>query len=641
MFNFNNTKIPKFRRFVLQNFPFIEQDFDALTDYQLICKVVEYLNKVIDQTNTTTTQVSILTDAFNQLKSFVEHYFDNLDVQEEINNKLDELVADGTLTELLANYAMTKVDYFAITTESTMDDIKKAFLGNGRAKIIEFEKGNYTLSEQVALTSHTKVILNGSSISSSYTDQWNDNIIFTALNENATGYNGISDFEIIDGFINTGFVFMHANNIKFNTIEFGNEITSHAIQIAGCENFTVENCTFNGTIISDAKGNTHECIQIETCNYTSQPYLPEESSTYDHTGCKNIKIVNCTFNNGDEINTRNYISIGHHAYDDSNRLAHKNLLIENCQFKTNHYSDIRLAEIKGAVIRNNTFNQVNDYNDQNSIRISWQNEDILIENNTWLSTKSAIASSNQQQRNNIAIRNNNINASISNSPSCIGCYNTTNLVITGNHLVTTGVAIYTQQGTGLSQENITINNNIFDMTASTSNGIRVFAGDKFTIMNNLCLQGDTTSAFCYCQSNNKVTYANNIIKNDTTYHVNNFNSINDYSNVYNTSLQVYNGSATYTEITDGTFSRDVTKFNSLMLILHDSGSTAGGVETVIIKPYELREKIDARKYNVIFSNGSNATKYGQLTITNGTTFNWSSPDSVTLRKVYAFNQVLQ
>ena len=34
--------------------------------------------------------------------TFVENYFENLDVQQEINNKLDELVADGTLSTLLA-----------------------------------------------------------------------------------------------------------------------------------------------------------------------------------------------------------------------------------------------------------------------------------------------------------------------------------------------------------------------------------------------------------------------------------------------------------------------------------------------------------------------------------------------------------
>lgn len=96
------TKIPKFRRFVLQNFPFIEQDFDALTDYALICKVVEYLNKVISQTNANTEQVAELSEAFNNLENYVEHYFDNLDVQDEINNKLDQMAQDGSLARLIA-----------------------------------------------------------------------------------------------------------------------------------------------------------------------------------------------------------------------------------------------------------------------------------------------------------------------------------------------------------------------------------------------------------------------------------------------------------------------------------------------------------------------------------------------------------
>lgn len=108
MVEFKKTKIPFFRRFVLQNFPFIEEDFDALTDYALICKVIEYLNKVIDSTNYTTEQMAIVTDAFNTLKDYVDHYFENLDVQDEINNKVDQLVADGTLQRILNSPATTE-----------------------------------------------------------------------------------------------------------------------------------------------------------------------------------------------------------------------------------------------------------------------------------------------------------------------------------------------------------------------------------------------------------------------------------------------------------------------------------------------------------------------------------------------------
>ena len=98
------THIPKFRRFVIQNFPFIEEDFDALTDYGLICKIVEYLNTVIDSQNDVIDKVTELNNAFNELNDYVEHYFDNLDVQEEINNKLEQMAEDGQLTQLIAQF---------------------------------------------------------------------------------------------------------------------------------------------------------------------------------------------------------------------------------------------------------------------------------------------------------------------------------------------------------------------------------------------------------------------------------------------------------------------------------------------------------------------------------------------------------
>lgn len=99
-----DTKIPNFRRCVIQNFPFIEQDFDALTDYGLLSKIVEYLNTVINQTNTTTENMEALQNAFNTLKNYVDHYFDNLNVQTEINNKLDQMATDGTLETIIGQY---------------------------------------------------------------------------------------------------------------------------------------------------------------------------------------------------------------------------------------------------------------------------------------------------------------------------------------------------------------------------------------------------------------------------------------------------------------------------------------------------------------------------------------------------------
>lgn len=100
----SESKIPKFRRCVIQNFPFIEEDFDALTDYGLLCKVVQYLNVVIDHQNAVDEHVEGLVEGFEELKSYVDNYFANLDVQEEINNKLEDMAEGGELAGIIAQF---------------------------------------------------------------------------------------------------------------------------------------------------------------------------------------------------------------------------------------------------------------------------------------------------------------------------------------------------------------------------------------------------------------------------------------------------------------------------------------------------------------------------------------------------------
>lgn len=101
MNNFNYKNLTPFKWFVLENFPYIEADFDAITNWQLFTKLGNEINKIINSTNTLGTQVESLTD-------YVTNYFNNLDVQEEINHKLDEMVEDGTLQEIITEYINLK-----------------------------------------------------------------------------------------------------------------------------------------------------------------------------------------------------------------------------------------------------------------------------------------------------------------------------------------------------------------------------------------------------------------------------------------------------------------------------------------------------------------------------------------------------
>ncbi len=66
--------ITPFRLCVLQNFPFIEADFDAVTDYELLCKVVEYLNKVISNENNVNAALKEMAEKLNECIKWIDNF---------------------------------------------------------------------------------------------------------------------------------------------------------------------------------------------------------------------------------------------------------------------------------------------------------------------------------------------------------------------------------------------------------------------------------------------------------------------------------------------------------------------------------------------------------------------------------------
>lgn len=64
-----------------------------------LCNYLE--NTVIPAVNNNAEALEEVQTLFTQLKTWVEHYFDNLDIQEEINTKLDAMVEDGTFNEII------------------------------------------------------------------------------------------------------------------------------------------------------------------------------------------------------------------------------------------------------------------------------------------------------------------------------------------------------------------------------------------------------------------------------------------------------------------------------------------------------------------------------------------------------------
>lgn len=78
---------------------------DSMTYYELLAWLCNYLQAtVIPTVNNNADAVTELQQLYTELESYVDDYFDNLDVQEEIDNKLDEMSRDGSLTAIIKNY---------------------------------------------------------------------------------------------------------------------------------------------------------------------------------------------------------------------------------------------------------------------------------------------------------------------------------------------------------------------------------------------------------------------------------------------------------------------------------------------------------------------------------------------------------
>ena len=102
-----------FQLWVLNNFPFTIDDWDSITQYQMLCKCLGALKEQLDFN-------SDLYKKITDLENYVSNYFENLDVQDEIDNKLDEMVESGELQEIITEYLQIN----GVLAFDTVSDLK-------------------------------------------------------------------------------------------------------------------------------------------------------------------------------------------------------------------------------------------------------------------------------------------------------------------------------------------------------------------------------------------------------------------------------------------------------------------------------------------------------------------------------------
>lgn len=119
---------------------------------------LDEFNKLVSQWQAMQKKFDNLQDAFNDLKNYIQDYFKNLDVQEEINKKLDQMSEDGTLNILLQMHARTVLPSNDITGNTDTKNIQKMITEFG---YVELFSGIYYINKPIKLKSGNTIIGSG------------------------------------------------------------------------------------------------------------------------------------------------------------------------------------------------------------------------------------------------------------------------------------------------------------------------------------------------------------------------------------------------------------------------------------------------------------------------------------------------
>lgn len=371
--NFNYKRLHPFKWFILENYPFLEDSIDVLTNYQLFCKLGEMYNKEIDAINMLGIQVEGITD-----------WFDDLDVQEEINNKLDEMVEDGTLESILAEYFDTKFDK------------------NGMINIIDYGakcdgETDDTLAIQEAI-SHLGETINGvicKTLIIPGKTVVSDKLTIEGTGITIKGYN-INSCQIL--FKNEGsyLEFKNSDNTSMYEVQIrdlyirGDFSQDFLIVFDKCVNIYlnrvyVNECEAAGYLIKFINGSNiifiNECILDSSEDVANHPaisngiYLQNQTAIFNFTknNCWNLnKVIVCNgvcLNNNFQDNWIENCNV-FFAHSNTNDLRYCNINFENNTFSAHAYSGYNPTDVR-----------LLDFN-ENSNTNAW-NSNIKIANNNF------------------------------------------------------------------------------------------------------------------------------------------------------------------------------------------------------------------------------------------------------------------
>lgn len=142
--------IGQFRAWCQKVLPLVYDD--TVSYYELLAKVLHYLNDVISNINLVGVDMTKLYEAYELLELWVNTYFEDLDVQNEINNKLDSLASDGTLLNWFTPIATQLSQPMVVSSVSEMTNTLKTYVLSSNGHIYQYKNNAWVDTNLVYAT---------------------------------------------------------------------------------------------------------------------------------------------------------------------------------------------------------------------------------------------------------------------------------------------------------------------------------------------------------------------------------------------------------------------------------------------------------------------------------------------------------
>lgn len=476
----------RFRNFVIQNFPFLEDDFDALTDYQLFCKMVAYVKKLYINNEKLLKEITA-----NLEQMYEDGKFDSL-IEEIVNLQTTftfDTVSDMKDATNLVNGCYTKTlgynsindggnSYYKIRNKSEDDTIDEVF-------IIEIDEN--LVAELIVLNNEINVKQGGLSgnaledatdiLTSIFSKGYN--IYFPKGTYNVTNtltllsqkLRGDNNESIIKLNSETNKQLIYANelsnveitNLKFDLGELTDSLQSN-INLFSTNGLLIKDCEFIGGYGTQVRLNGSTDVLIENCyfhNVGGDDTNPGEGVYCN--GITNLTMLKCK---SDYLHDHILYLDGSGGID--------NVLVSNCYIKRSGY-DMITENGAGIAVYGNAKN-------------------VTIENSIFDSCRNGI---------NVARRNNIL-------PS--------NIFINNNHIYNSEQDAIYSESNGIYIRNNILNDNGY-------NGLDLRNGNNYYISNNICYNNTTTGI--------NIRNGENIVISDCTMYDNTSSGITIGYNVSN------------------------------------------------------------------------------------------------------------